>query len=255
MKLSVAFIFSCAAAFAQQSQDVALNTTVNTENTVLPAMKKLHNGLHQENVVKPITKQRELFMSTIGLQIAFLAVPKVENSYLSALSLPLAKIAFEAEGRPGVFEKVEYNTLVKIELLENSKGKPGAAIAGQEQLVIVTNKNANKQFDIKLIKETALPKDGYFVQLTIVGRCDAKGNLTHDRDFIAHKDKDGNEVKWMEYCQPNFPITVQPRGTLTFYKSPNKGNEWHTIDGPHLREIKDYPDYNIGFGYTTLTYK
>lgn len=250
------------AGFAQQHHDIAQNTV--TETTLKPVtlseVQINRTGKRKENVVKPVTHQNNsaMFMSSIGMEYAFLVIPEKENSTLSAISLPLIKIAFEAEGRPGTFERIEYHTLVKIELLANDNGKPGDKIEGLEQTAIVNNEENNKRFDIKLNNEAALPQEGVFVQLTILGRCDAAGNLNHDRDFIAYNDKDdnGKEKKWMEWCQPNFPLTPAPKGTTTFYKDPNyKQGGWQTINEPALHQVKKYPDFNIGFGYTTFTYK
>ena len=263
MKQLAALLLLGTTAFAQQHTDVAQNTPIEA-NVSIPA-KAIHHakvqnnptGKRHENVVKPIAHQNNhaLFMSNIGMQYAFLATPEHDNAYLSAIALPLMKAAFEAEGRPGIFEKVAFHTLMKIELLENNNGRPGNKIEGFEQTAIVTNAENNKRFDIILANEAALPKEGIFIQLTIAGRCDAAGNLNHDRDFVLSKDKDGNEDKWMEYCQPNFPLTPSPKGTTTFYKNPNLGTGWHTINEPALHEIKKYPDFNIGFGYTTAAYK
>lgn len=265
MKYIATLLLAGSAAFAQQQADIAQNTTIQPEVniisvTIQPQQTQVNRtGKRHENVVKPVIHQNSsaLFMSNIGMKYAFLATPEKEDALLSGISLPLMKIAFEAEGRPGVFEKVEYHTLMKIELLENNNGKPGNKIEGFEQTAIVTNAENNKRFDIKLNNESALPAQGVFVQLTMLGRCDTAGNLTHDRDFVAYTDKegDGTEKKWMEWCQPNFPLTPSPKGTTTFYKNPNFSDEWHTITEPSLHEIKKYPDFNIGFGYTVVTYK
>lgn len=261
MKYIATLLLAGSAAFAQQAQDIALNSIieVNTKPVTLTDVQSNRTGKRVESVVKPRMHQNSnaLFMSTIGMNYAFLATPEKENSVLSAISLPLIKIAFEAEGRPGIFEPVAYHTLIKIELLANNNGKPGDKIEGFEQAAVVNNEENNKRFDIKLTNETALPAEGVFVQLTIVGRCDAAGNLSHDRDFVTYTDKegDGTGKKWMEYCQPNFPLTESPKGTTTFYKNPNLGTEWRIIQEPALHEIKKYPDFNIGFGYTVVTYK
>lgn len=261
MKQLATLLLICTTSFAQQTQDITQNTI--PEPTLKPVtltdVQINRTGKRQKNVVKPVTHQNNhaLFMSNIGMEYAFLAMPEKENSVLSAISLPLIKIAFEAEGRPGTFERIEYHTLVTIELLANDNGKPGDKIEGFEQIAVVTNIENNKRFDIKLNSEAALPVKGIFVKLTIVGRCDANGNLNHGRDFILYKDKDdnGKEKKWMQWCQPNFPLTPAPKGTTTFCKDPNFSPEWQTITQPSLHEIKKYPDFNIGFGYTTATYK
>jgi hypothetical protein len=261
MKQLATLLLLSTAAFAQQAQDLAQNsaTEVTLKPITLQEVQINRTGKRVENVVKPVMHQNNhaLFMSAVNMEYAFLAQPEKENSVLSAISLPLIKIAFEAEGRPGTFERIEYHTLVKIELLANDNGKPGDKIEGFEQTAIVNNEENNKRFDIKLNNEVNLPTQGIFVKLTIVGRCDANGNLNHERDFILYKDKDdnGKEKKWMQWCQPNFPLTPAPKGTTTFCKDPNFSDEWRTITEPSLHEIKKYPDFNIGFGYTTATYK
>jgi hypothetical protein len=245
------------------AQDVALSKPLQQEPLKPITLRELqiNSGVKRhESEVKPLmhNKRYGIWMSNIGMKYAFLAVPEKENSYLSAISLPLIKIAFEAEGRQWIFERREYHSLVKIELLHNVDGKPGDTIEGFNQTAIVTNAESDKRFDIKLDGEVALPAEGVFVQLTIIGRCDGEGNLNHDRDFVLYKEKpeDTAERKWMEWCQPNFALVERPKGTLTFYKNQNyKDNAWRTIDEPALHQIKKYPDFNIGFGYTVVTYK
>ncbi|MFP9115820.1 hypothetical protein ACLI1A_17905 [Flavobacterium sp. RHBU_3] len=258
MKIFYSLLLAGTAVMAQQNpNDVAL-----AENPV-----QQHDMVQQvtvakkrtEHTVKPVMHQdnNRLYMSAINMQYAFLVQPDEDNIYLSTLTLPLMKAAFESEGHPGVFEKVGFNTLVKIELLENQNNVPGSKIEGFEQLAIVTNEADAKEFSIKLDKEIALSHNGAFVQLTIVGKSDAEGVLAkYEPTTETYKDANGNDRFYLDYCQPNFPLTSRSKGTLTYVKNPNrKVMEWEAINEPSLHAIKKYPDFNIGFGYTVVSYK
>jgi hypothetical protein len=261
MKYIPVLLFAGITAFAQQPANYE-DTVALTDAKPVQLKEIVINGKHytkrNEEVTKPVKHQDDhmLFMSNVSMQYAFLITPEKQDSYLSAITLPLMKSAFEAEGRPGVFTQIEFHTLMKIEFLENNNGKPGNKIDNYEQLAIVSNKENAKETTIQLDREAALPQTGFFVQLTMLGRCNEEGTLTNTADYITTKDKTWNEGKWMNWCQPNFPLTKQPKGTLTFYKNPNfKDESWQTINEPSLHELKKYPDMNIGFGYTIAEYK
>jgi hypothetical protein len=198
-----------------------------------------------------------LFMSSVGLQYAFLVTAEKKDAYVSTVVLPLIKIAFEAEGNPGVFEKVPFYTLMKIEVLENNNGMPGEKLYEFEQYAVVSNTVKDKQFEILLSEEVPIKENGVFLQLTMMGRANADGSLTGELGYIAYKDANGEMKKWMKYCQPNFPLVERPKGSLTFIRqSFSEDKAWKTINEPHLHNPgKDYPDFNIGFGYTTVTYE
>lgn len=211
----------------------------------------------KETVLKPKKHQNisELYMSSTGLQYAFLVATENKDAYLSKIVLPLIKAAFESEGRPGTFDKVQFHTLVKIDILENNNGMPGEKLYDFEQLATVSNASNDTQFDITLDEEIPIDEKGMFVQLTILGRAHANGSLTGDPGYSNYKDTDGTIKKWAENCQPNFPLIERPKGPLTFIREPfSKNRKWRTINEPHLHHAKQYPDFNIGFGYTTAIY-
>ncbi len=212
----------------------------------------------KEDVTSPKKHQNvhSMFMSSVGLQYAFLVTAEKKDAYLSKIVLPLIKIAFEAEGYPAVFEKVPFYTLMKIEVLENNNGTPGEKLYDFEQYAVVSNTVTDKQFEVLISEEVPVKENGVFLQLTIMGRANADGSLTDELGYIIHKDVDGSTRKWMKFCQPNFPLVERPKGSLTFIRqSFSQDKAWRTIDEPHLHQIADYPDFNIGFGYTTVTYE
>jgi len=211
----------------------------------------------KEAVTKPKGHQdiNRLYMSSTALQYAFLVKSDTPDGYLSALALPLMEAAFESEGQPGVFTAVTFSTLVKIEVLQNINGQPGEKLGDFEQLAVVTNNGNLKKFDIALKEEIALPAEGVFVQLTIMGRADEKGNLLPGAGYTVYNDENGITRLFMRHCQPNFPLVERPKGPLTFIKQPFNDNIWKAINEPHLHAAKKYPDFNIPFGYTVATYK
>lgn len=210
----------------------------------------------KEKVVKPIKNQNELFMSSVGLQYAFLIPYEKQGTHLTKISLPLIKIAFETEDIEFVFQRVPFYTLIKIEILENSKGLPGGKLYDFEQLALVNNLQNDKQFDIALSEELSVDEKGMFIQFTILGRANADGSLQDIPGYITYNDENGVLKKFPRYCQPNFPLVERPKGPLTYIRQPfAKNNSWRTIDEPHLHAMKKYPNFNIGFGYTTVTYE
>lgn len=211
----------------------------------------------RENSIKPKVHRdnQALFMSSIGIQYAFLVDADKKDAYLTKITLPLFRVAFEAEGRPATFDKVPFRTLVKIEMLKNDDGKPGERIPGYEQVAIVQN-NKDEPFEIMLTEELPVEENGMFVMITVLGKANPDGSLRSELGYLTSVNPDGSIQKWPQYCQPNFPLVERPKGVLTFVREPFSNNSsWQTINEPHLHAIKKYPDFNIGFGYTTATYE
>lgn len=237
---------------ANLKSEVYLNPKPIELEEVIVTKSKTKNV--KQHVVKPVIHQRtsELYMSGIGLQYAF-NVPYRE-AYISEIALPLIEIAFESEGRPGVFKKIQFRTLIKIELLENDNGLPGSKLNNFEQFAIIDNTGKDNKSIIILDEYIEIPVNGLFVQFTIVGRADEKGVLINELPYTISKLKDGTDYKFIKYCQPNFPLVERPKGPLTLVRySFDDQPKWRTIDEPHLHQVKDYPDFNIGFGYTTVS--
>lgn len=211
----------------------------------------------RENSIKPKVHRdnQALFMSSIGIQYAFLVEAEKKDAYLTKIVLPLFRTAFEAEGRPATFDKVPFRTLLKIEMLKNDGGKPGERIPGYEQVTIVQN-DKDEPFEIQLTEELPVEENGMFICITILGRANTDGSLRSELGYKTSVNPDGSIQKWPEYCQPNFPLVERPKGVLTFIREPfSKTTLWRVINEPHLHAIKAYPDFNIGFGYTTATYE
>ena len=228
---------------------IQLNEVVVTQN------KKIKR---RELLVKPKMHQdtHAMEMSCATAQYAFLIPAEKNESYLTAITLPLIKIAFEAEGYPGVFEKVLFRTLARVEILANNNGLPGEKLNNYEQYAVITNSINDKQFDLKLDEELPMPASGLFVQLTMLGKADENGNLSKELPY-TNIDRNGDTtIKFFKWMQPNFPLVERPKGTLTFVKFPFMENSsWQTINEPALHEQKKYPDFNIGIGYTTVSYQ
>lgn len=253
MRYTSLLLFACLSVFAQQSKNVELVAYSETASGPYQGnpLQDVSAG-KDSKIIKPVKHQDNdrLYMSNTGIQYAFLVNPQDSYNYLQAITLPLMKAAFEAEGRPGVFDKIDFYTLVKVELLENYDGKPGNKIGGFEQNAVVTNVKDAKECTINLPNAVQLPAKGAFVQLTIIGRCDVDGTVNVSGTH-PYKDTDGTEKVWMDYCQPNFPLTARPKGPVTYVKNTNYNkSEWQTINQPALHRLDyNYPDFNIGFGY------
>lgn len=231
------------------SKPIQLNEVIVTQ------AKKIKR---REQVVKPkIHQDTHAFeMSRATAQYAFLVPAAKTDTYLTAIALPLFKIAFEAEGYPGVFEKIVFRTLVRVEILTNNNGLPGEKLNDYEQYAVITNSVNDKQFDLKLDQELPLPTNGLFVQFTMLGKADENGNLSKELPYTNIDRNDGTTIKFFKWMQPNFPLVEQPKGTLTFVKFPfMDNNSWQTINEPALHEYKKYPDFNIGIGYTVVSYQ
>jgi hypothetical protein len=210
----------------------------------------------REKAVKSVKHQNELFMSSVGLQYAFLISAESPGAYLTKISLPLIKIAFETEDTEFVFQRVPFYTLMKVEVLENNSRQPGDKLYDFEQLVVVNNIDNDKQFDILLSEELPIDERGMFIQFTILGRANADGSLQDNPGYIMYKDEKGAMKKFARYCQPNFPLSERPKGPLTYIRRPfANDNSWKTINEPHLHAVKKYPNFNIGFGYTVISYE
>lgn len=227
---------------------------IQLKEVVVTQTKKIKR---KEQIVKPKMHQdtHAMEMSRATAQYAFLIPAEKDETYLTAIALPLIKIAFEAEGYPAVFEKVLFRTLARVEILANNNGLPGEKLNDFEQYAVITNSTNDKRFDLKLNEEILLPPDGLFVQLTMLGKADENGNLSSELPYTV-TNVNGKPDKFFKWMQPNFSITERPKGTLTFVKFPFiENSQWQTINEPALHEQKKYPDFNIGLGYTTVKYQ
>jgi len=140
------------------SKPIQLNEVIVTQ------AKKIKR---REQVVKPkIHQDTHAFeMSRATAQYAFLVPAAKTDTYLTAIALPLFKIAFEAEGYPGVFEKIVFRTLVRVEILTNNNGLPGEKLNDYEQYAVITNSVNDKQFDLKLTKNYRCPPMAFLYSL------------------------------------------------------------------------------------------
>ena len=214
-----------------------------------------------EAVVKPKGHQNEAKMSVshIGMMYAFLVKPEKANSYLTKIVMPLMEKDFvwNAGKKEDPFKMTAYKALIKVEVLVNNNDAPGDKLNDFEQIVLIDNAKDATAFTFALSDEIAIPKDGLFVKLTILGNADESGNLIPEAPYDLATDKDGKQRKWSKQMQPHFPLFEAPKGLTTYVADVfGMNTEWEIINRPLIYDpAKTYNGFNIGFGYTTVTYE
>ncbi|MDF1550100.1 MAG: hypothetical protein P1P88_19900 [Bacteroidales bacterium] len=104
----------------------------------------------------------------IGTEIAVLIRPgNIQNAYINCIILK--------------FKKIVKNTLIRVHLYQNEKGKPGTEIYLKDNLITVSEKNEVK-FDI-VNHYIKLPIEGLFVSMEWIGNSKAKGETYSDTEF------------------------------------------------------------------------
>jgi len=206
----------------------------------------------QTFTVKP-TIHDDIFKMTwsaIAQQYAFLISSTQPNSYLKSISIPIIEKDFNQVTGGGRLKKQEFKTLIKLELYSNAQGIPGANYSDFEQLATIDSKTISNKFELLLNESIELPEEGLFVGLTILGKIDAAGDfiieLPYDENYV-----DGTTKKFAKLILPDYPLVESPNGVLTYYKFLySEKKEWYRINKPMIySKNKDYPFFNIGFGY------
>lgn len=212
-----------------------------------------------ENVVKPKGHQDETQMtvSAIGSQYAFY-ISGSKNSYLSKIVMPIMKNDFvmSLDRKQSLFKKRDYKSLIKIEVLANADMLPGEKLNDYEQVVLIDNSKDIREFEVVLSEEIAIPENGLFVQLTILGNADEFGKLTTEMPYDIVAKTDGTQTKAIRQMQPHFPLYEAPKGLITYTNSAYSNRPWKKIEHTLVfNPNKTYRGFNIGFGYTTVVYQ
>jgi len=243
---------------ATVTDDVYLSPRSIELDEVVVAVKK---PKRIEGVVKPKGHQNEAKMSVsyIGMMYAFLVKPDKANSYLTKIVMPLMEKDFvwDVGKKQDPFKKTAYKALIKVEVLVNNNDTPGDKLNDYKQIVLIDNAKDATEFTFNLSDEVAVPKDGLFVKLTILGNADQSGNLIAETPYDLSIDKDGKQRKWSKQMQPHFPLFEAPKGLATYVADVfGMNTQWKTIKHALIYDPdKTYNGFNIGFGYTTVVYE
>ncbi|MES2487982.1 MAG: hypothetical protein V4581_18795 [Bacteroidota bacterium] len=215
---------------------------------------------HQDKVFKPKSHQNEARMAVGRVGIVYAVyIPGSSEGFISNLALPLMKKDFviNTATNDDVFKERTYKTLVKIEFLDNENGAPGPKFSDFEQVITVGGGNP-KLCEVTLDENIALPQNGLFVKLTILGKADDAGNMINEMPYDVVTDRDGKQTHHWKQMQPNFPLYEVSKGQIPAYTTNAfvSDGKWKPIDKPLMFDPDEvYNGFSIGVGYTVIIYK
>jgi len=216
--------------------------------------------IDKTKVFKPKSHQNEAKMAVgrVGISYA-IYIPTTPEGFLSNLALPLMKNDFvvNTATKDDVFKERAYKTLVKIEFLDNNDGAPGQKFSDFEQVITVGNANP-KLCEVALDENVALPENGLFVKLTILGKADDAGIMITEMPYDVVIDRDGKQTHRWKQMQPNFPLYEVSKGQIPAYTTNAFASDgtWKPVDKPLMFDPdKVYNGFTIGVGYTVISYK
>ena len=75
--------------------------------------------------------------------------------------------------------------------------------------------------------------------------------IPYDENYV-----NGTKKKFLKLILPDYPLVENPQGVLTFFRYQfSENNNWERIKKPMIySKNKDYPFFNIGFGYSIIQY-
>jgi hypothetical protein len=197
----------------------------------------------------------KMVWSAIAQQYAFLISYDNPNSFLKTITIPIIEKDFNQITREGAFKKQDFKTMLRIELYSNDGGIPKQKLNDFEQIAIIDSKKIKKKFELLLKEQIEIPKGGFFIVYTILGRVDENENyiseIPYDENYV-----NGTKKKFLKLILPDYPLVEDPQGVLTFFRYQfSENNNWERIKKPMIySKNKDYPFFNIGFGYSIIQY-
>lgn len=211
----------------------------------------------KEFVTKPFLhgNMDQMYWSSIGQQVAFYIPQERRKSELKAVVIPLIVKDIHQGITEVSLEDEPYGTMVKFEFMRNDKGLPGEKLYDYTKVFVIYSAELKDKVEVKFEEQLAIPENGMFVMMTVVGKTDTRGKYVSELPyFVADYRNQGK--KTMKIILPNYPLVEAPNGLPTFFRNlfaPSK--TWRQIEKPMVfKKDKKYPLYNIGIGYTTVGY-
>lgn len=193
------------------------------------------------------------FTSNHSMSLAFFVEGALNESYLEAITIPIMPLNLKAPSHSS-----HYKTVIAIETLEATEAKtPGGYYYNFKQIAVIDSEKSYNKVEIVLDEPLSIPENGFFVQITILGKADNSNKLILEMPYHT-QNVNGKEMNFIKLMKPYFPLVKEQKGVTTFIKirADLEQAKWNRINWPVIdNSIIDNPVYNIGFGYTKKVYK
>lgn len=207
----------------------------------------------KEYVVKPSMhdNSNEMYWSSLGQQFAFYIPNDRKNSVLKSVAIPLiVKDLYQGMANQS-FEDHPYGTMMKIEFMSNIGNQPGKKVYDYDKIFVIHSAKVDGKVEVKFDETIAVPENGFFVVMTVIGKTDEKGEYVPELPF-GIREVNGEKKKYIKIILPNYPLVEASKKQMTLFRHVFGASEnWSRIERPMVyKKDKKYPMYNIGIGYT-----
>lgn len=206
----------------------------------------------KEYVVRPSLHDNinEMYWSSIGQQFAFYIPNEKGSGVLKSVTIPLIVKDLYQGMADSSFEEHPYGTMVRFEFMGNSGELPGAKLYDYDKVFVIQSDKVSQKAEVKFEESIALPDEGLFVVMTVIGKTNDKGVYVQELPY-GFREVYGEKKKFIKIILPNYPLVEAPKGQLTLFRHVfNVSEKWRRIDRPMVyKKGKEYPFYNIGVGY------
>ncbi|CAM3535978.1 hypothetical protein FSS13T_04030 [Flavobacterium saliperosum S13] len=207
----------------------------------------------KEYVVKPTMhdNSNEMYWSSLGQQFAFYIPNDRKNSVLKSVVIPvIVKDLYQGMANQS-FEDHPYGTMMKIEFMSNVGNQPGKKVYDYDKVFVIQSAKVEGKVEVKFDETIAVPENGFFVVMTVIGKTDEKGDYVPELPF-GIREVNGEKKKFIKIILPNYPLVADSKNQLTLFRHVfGASGNWSRIERPMVyKKDKKYPMYNIGIGYT-----
>jgi hypothetical protein len=233
--------------------EILLKPEINILNEMKISTVRKDSKNRKEYTVKPLLHDNidEMYWSSIGQQYAFYIPNEKKNSILKSVAIPLIVKDLYQGMTESSFEENPYGTMVKFEFMSNSNNLPETKLYDYEKIFVIHSGKISQKVEVKFDESIAIPDNGFFVVMTVIGKTNENGEYISELPFIVNEIH-GEKKKSVKIILPNYPLTEASKGQLTLFRNVfSDVVKWNRINRPMVyKRDKKYPLYNIGVGYT-----
>lgn len=219
------------------------------------------NRKYKEETLKPFLDDDyyNCWLPTIESEIAvYFPKTTTKDQDISRVLFPIALESKDWKKRNRAnSEKKKFSTLFKVKLYANNNGIPGAVLTFETIVFRATEKDGDA-YELNLDDyNIAVPEDGFFVSIQVMGYTDKSGKLLPNKKYKEIKSKNGT-VKIPTNFRPLLPFTDQIKTKNTFIKRVFiSGNNWLKFEEGNgfNSSLLDKKLFNYGIGVTYKTFK
>lgn len=237
----------------QENNDIFLKPSAEILGELKVAVTRNDAKKRKEYVIKPSMHENinEMYWSSLGQQFAFFIPNERKNSVLKSVVIPLIVKDLYQGIADQSFEDHPYGTMMKIEFMSNVGNQPGQKVYDYDKIFVVHSAKVNGKMEVKFDETIAVPENGFFVIMTVIGKTNAKGEYLSEMPY-GIREVNGEKEKFVKIILPNYPLVADSKKQLTLFRHVfNESGNWYRIERPMVyKKDKKYPLYNIGIGYT-----